>query len=1230
MVVSREFVAPLISGEGSVPDGGAVQQPAHSRAPVELKTLAGAAAQHRKVIQCPAQACSRFRSGELLSNCQQLNCQYKCTMVGNSTRCYCENGFEIKEDGRSCKDQDECAVYGTCSQTCRNTHGSYTCSCVEGYLMQSDNRSCKAKIEPTDRPPILLIANFETIEIFYLNGSKMATLSSVNGNEIHALDFIYNEDTICWIESRESSNQLKCIQITKAGGLTDEWTINILQSFHNVQQMAIDWLTRNLYFVDHVSDRIFVCNYNGSVCITLIDLELHNPKAIAVDPIAGKLFFTDYGNVAKVERCDMDGMNRTRIIDSKTEQPAALALDLVNKLVYWVDLYLDYVGVVDYQGKNRHAIIQGRQVRHLYGITVFEDYLYATNSDNYNIIRINRFNGTDIHSLIKMENARGIRIYQKRTQPTVRSHACEVDPYGMPGGCSHICLLSSSYKTRTCRCRTGFNLGSDGRSCKRPKNELFLFYGKGRPGIVRGMDLNTKIADEYMIPIENLVNPRALDFHAETNYIYFADTTSFLIGRQKIDGTERETILKDDLDNVEGIAVDWIGNNLYWTNDGHRKTINVARLEKASQSRKTLLEGEMSHPRGIVVDPINGWMYWTDWEEDEIDDSVGRIEKAWMDGFNRQIFVTSKMLWPNGLTLDFHTNTLYWCDAYYDHIEKVFLNGTHRKVVYSGRELNHPFGLSHHGNYVFWTDYMNGSIFQLDLITSEVTLLRHERPPLFGLQIYDPRKQQGDNMCRVNNGGCSTLCLAIPGGRVCACADNQLLDENGTTCTFNPGEALPRICKAGEFRCKNRHCIQARWKCDGDDDCLDGSDEDSVNCSRTCQVDQFSCGNGRCIPRAWLCDREDDCGDQTDEMASCEFPTCEPLTQFVCKSGRCISSKWHCDSDDDCGDGSDEVGCVHSCFDNQFRCSSGRCIPGHWACDGDNDCGDFSDEAQINCTKEEIHSPAGCNGNEFQCHPDGNCIPDLWRCDGEKDCEDGSDEKGCNGTIRLCDHKTKFSCWSTDECSLNNGGCSNHCSVVPGRGIVCSCPEGLQLNKDNKTCEIVDYCSNHLKCSQVCEQHKHTVKCSCYEGWKLDVDGESCTSVDPFEAFIIFSIRHEIRRIDLHKRDYSLLVPGLRNTIALDFHFNQSLLYWTDVVEDRIYRGKLSESGGVSAIEVVVEHGLATPEGLTVDWIAGNIYWIDSNLDQIEVAKLDGSLRTTLIAGAMEHPRAIALDPRYG
>jgi hypothetical protein len=68
----------------------------------------------------------------------------------------------------------------------------------------------------------------------------------------------------------------------------------------------------------------------------------------------------------------------------------------------------------------------------------------------------------------------------------------------------------------------------------------------------------------------------------------------------------------------------------------------------------------------------------------------------------------------------------------------------------------------------------------------------------------------------------------------------------------------------------------------------------------------------------------------------------------------------------------------------------------------------------------------------------------------------------------------------------------------------------------------------------------------------------------------------------------------------------------------------------LSNIEVVVQTGLATAEGLAVDWIGENLYWVESNLDQIEVARLNGSYRRTLIAGDMESPRAIALDPRYG
>lgn len=40
----------------------------------------------------------------------------------------------------------------------------------------------------------------------------------------------------------------------------------------------------------------------------------------------------------------------------------------------------------------------------------------------------------------------------------------------------------------------------------------------------------------------------------------------------------------------------------------------------------------------------------------------------------------------------------------------------------------------------------------------------------------------------------------------------------------------PQRCKSDEFQCHNLRCIRAAWKCDGDDDCLDGSDEESHRC----------------------------------------------------------------------------------------------------------------------------------------------------------------------------------------------------------------------------------------------------------------------------------------------------------------------------------------------------------------------------------------------------------------
>ncbi|XP_031769121.2 low-density lipoprotein receptor isoform X6 [Galleria mellonella] len=359
----------------------------------------------------------------------------------------------------------------------------------------------------------------------------------------------------------------------------------------------------------------------------------------------------------------------------------------------------------------------------------------------------------------------------------IDNRTCEdIDECADPGACSQMCINEKG--TFKCECHAGY--------ARDPRDRTRCKATEGHPSLLfaRRFDIRKISLDHHeMVAIVNdTKSATALDYVFRTGMIFWSDVADEKIYKAPIDeGSQRTVVIGDQLITSDGLAVDWIYNHLYWTDTG-KNHIELSDLQ--GNMRKILIRDQLEEPRAIALNPLDGWMYWTDWGQ------TPKIERAGMDGSQRQTIVSYEVKWPNGLTLDLVRKRVYWVDAKLNTISSCNYDGSARRVIlYSTDVLRHPFSITTFEDWVYWTDWDKTAVYRankfngkdVEAITSTHTL---QNPMV--IHVYHPYRQpDGVNHCAAVNGHCSHLCLPAPrigthAPRVsCACPNGlRLLPDN--------------------------------------------------------------------------------------------------------------------------------------------------------------------------------------------------------------------------------------------------------------------------------------------------------------------------------------------------------------------------------------------------------------------------------------------------------------------
>ncbi|XP_052899994.1 putative vitellogenin receptor [Anopheles moucheti] len=941
--------------------------------------------------------------------CKTLKCAPKTckVMPDGKAVCLCGVGYTFDAVTGKCQDVNECDRYGLCSQGCINTPGSFRCTCIDQFNLMRDGRTCELS---SGTEALMLYTTQKAVGAMYLTSMHQYYVAkdlsqvigvSYDGMHVYWTDISHKTESIERSLEDGSSRQL----LLTAGLISPE-------------DLALDWLTGNIYFSDSGQMHIAVCSSDGYHCKAIIQDQLHKPRGLALLPQNGTIFFSDWGNNAMIGKAQMDGSEQTVVVSAGIHWPNGLTLDWPNNRLYWIDAKLKRIESMHFDGSDR-VVVLSDVLKHPFSIAVFNDRLYWSDWDTKSIQSCDKFTGKTRQTLVRDRMIFDVHVYHSSVQPKV-NHAC------LNHTCSHLCLLTSN-STYACACPQGMELHRDKHSCVNVAKRQDILLGIGNYLVTlkhRPFGRYETGRGEQLFPTIS-----RMAFNSLNGEVFIADNKQKAIYTVELVSLRTKRLVSDGIGMISALAFDYLSNTLYWS-DAKWSTIVIYSLQTQHRSIIQHYLGDDA-PVALALLPEIGKMFIA------LRSSTGHthIDRQDMTGRGPHAHVIEDRLGSNGtisFAVDHDLRAIFWSDMGRNRIEITSYEGDTRHLF---REyLRQPVSLAIVGNELFWTCYGSQRLYWSDKHNVGATKrIIVQLPPnmtipeMIPITATQPTKRH-EHPCMKSNGGCSHICVS--GGLytgACVCPTGMVFNSSLNKHCIDAADC--------EFRCESGECLKMKMRCNGHVDCKDQSDEQNCDpgkarMSANCKWNEFRCKDGsKCIPTVKRCDKQHDCADLSDE-ANCDGydrNTNCGAHQFTCANGLCIDATGRCDGSLDCADGSDEAGCTQlsnkhdeaiTCSADMFRCNDGQCIPTSWECDGSPDCHDASDEHET-CHPAKVE----CHEGYFRCAL-GFCIKQSVLCDGNDDCGDGSDEENCpvdgkrEGQCKEEDYtnSTVFHCSKSNTC----------------------------------------------------------------------------------------------------------------------------------------------------------------------------------------------------------------------